>query len=277
MAVLEGSTRYAEVLGVSSQERQRLLQQARDLEPEARWLLGRIGVRPGWRAIDLGCGPIGILDLLSERVGPSGEVVGLELEPRFVDVALETVRERGLANTRVVQGDATATGLPRGSFDLVHERLLLIGPIREPVVAEMVALARPGGVVATQEVDVLTSFCEPTHPAWDTLLAAFRAFVGRHGADLAGGRRLPGLLRSAGLVDVDAEIHARLARPGEPRRLQLPGLIGSIRDPLLREGTFTANELDSLLGELRAHLEDPRTLVMGGLVVQAWGRKPSDT
>lgn len=89
----------------------------------------------------MGCGPLGILDLLSQRVGPAGEVVGLELEPQFIQLARGVVNQRALANVEVVEGDARATGLPRASFDLVHERLLLVGPTREPVLSEMIDLA----------------------------------------------------------------------------------------------------------------------------------------
>ncbi len=41
---------YSDVLGVSTHERTRLLEQAKDLEPETRWLLDRAGTGPGWRA-----------------------------------------------------------------------------------------------------------------------------------------------------------------------------------------------------------------------------------
>ena len=47
---------------------------------------------------------------------------------RCFAVARDVVEERGLTNVRLVQGDATATGLPRAVFDLVHERLLLMIP-----------------------------------------------------------------------------------------------------------------------------------------------------
>jgi trans-aconitate methyltransferase len=40
-------------------------------------LLDRVGLRAGQAAIDLGCGPRGILDLLAARVSPGGQVVGL--------------------------------------------------------------------------------------------------------------------------------------------------------------------------------------------------------
>lgn len=267
-------TGYEQVLGVSDAERERLVRQAQDVAPEARWLLDRIGVEEGSRAIDLGCGPIGILDLLGEQVGHSGEVVGVDLEPRFVAWAGAIARERGFRNVRVLEGDARATGLPRASFDVVHERLVLIGPDRERVVHEMLELARPGGVVAAQEVDVTTSFCEPAHPAWERLVEAFRESTHRIGADVAVGRRLPGLLAAAGAVDVVSEVHARLDAPGAPRRMQLPTLVTHARGPLIKGGILTEPELDGMLAALRSHLADPRTLVFGGLMFQAWGRRP---
>ena len=85
-------------LGGTSTERDCLLDQAEQYEPTANWLLDQIGVQPGWRAVDIGCGPIGILNLLSQRVGPSGAVIGLEREPRFVDMARAEIAKRGLGN-----------------------------------------------------------------------------------------------------------------------------------------------------------------------------------
>src|SRR5262245_21398255 len=37
------------------------------------------------------------------------------------------------------------------------------------MVTEMVALVRPGGVVAVQDTDHGAWFCDPPHPAWTTL------------------------------------------------------------------------------------------------------------
>jgi trans-aconitate methyltransferase len=62
-------------LGGTSTERDRLLSQAVQYEPAANWLLDQIGVQPGWRAVDIGCGPIGILNLLSQRVGPDRAIL----------------------------------------------------------------------------------------------------------------------------------------------------------------------------------------------------------
>ena len=106
-------------LGGTSTERDRLLSQAEQYEPTANWLLDQVGVQDGWRAVDIGCGPIGILNLLSERVGPKGVVIGLEREQRFVEMARAEIAKRGMGNVTMVQGDGLNTGMEKGSFDLV--------------------------------------------------------------------------------------------------------------------------------------------------------------
>ena len=66
----EGRVVYS--LGSSPAERDRLRRQSAELRGHSELLLDRVGVTAGWRAIDLGCGPSGVLDLLADRVGPAG-------------------------------------------------------------------------------------------------------------------------------------------------------------------------------------------------------------
>ena len=73
--------------------------------------------------------------------------------------------QHGLA-IETARADAASTGLPSGSFDLVHERMLLLnvtGP--QDVVAEMTRLTRPGGVVVLQEPDSAAWAADPPLPA----------------------------------------------------------------------------------------------------------------
>jgi len=62
-------------LGASEGERARLQRQADELRPDSAALLEQVDLRPGQSAIDLGCGPRGVLDLLAERVSPNGRLV----------------------------------------------------------------------------------------------------------------------------------------------------------------------------------------------------------
>ena len=264
------------ILGTSRIEQKRLLEQGALFEAEARWLLDEIGVEPAWRAVDLGCGPLGILHLLSERVGPKGEVVGVEREAPLLAVARDVVEERGLTNVRLVQGDATATGLPRAAFDLVHERLLLmITPDVARVLAEMIALACPGGVVVVQDLDVVSMICEPAHPAWTRLVEVYERVYRARGLDGNLGRRLPGLLRGAGLLDVRVHAHAQVAQAGELGAGLFLGIIEGLRDHIVGDGIQTDAELTALVDAVRRHLGTRGTLVLQPLLVQAWGRMPS--
>jgi ubiquinone/menaquinone biosynthesis C-methylase UbiE len=150
------------LLGHSANEEERLRRQPQELAPDSKRLLDQLDIRSGDRAIDIGCGPQGILDLLSERVGARGSVVGLERSESTVHLARQFIAEHDLRNVEVLQGDAKATGLPKASFDVVHARLVLVNvPDPQRVVEEMVDLARPGGVVASHEADWGAFLCDP--------------------------------------------------------------------------------------------------------------------
>jgi ubiquinone/menaquinone biosynthesis C-methylase UbiE len=127
-----------------------LVAQAEVYAEEARQLLDLIEIGPGAHAVDVGCGVLGILHLLCERVGPDGRVVGVDRSSRMIEAARGVSTERGLV-VELAEQDATGLSLRSESFDLVHERTVLLN-VAEPqkVVVEMARVARRGGVVAVQ-------------------------------------------------------------------------------------------------------------------------------
>ncbi len=266
------------ILGSSDAERQRLIRQSAAHEPEAVWLLDQIGVQPGWRAVDVGCGPLGILNLLSDRVGPMGAVVGLDNEPRMLEMGRGSVAERGLQNVQLVRGEAAASGLPKASFDFAHARLVLINvPNPEEVLREMTALVRPGGVVAVQDVDWISWTCEPPHPAWDRMISILTAVRRARGLDVFIGRRVPGMLRRLGLVDVRMKAFAPIWRRGDLHH-DLPVVFAGIhKEQIIGDGLCTEDDLTHLVRSLSDHLGRPDTFVVYSLLFQTWGIKPSHT
>jgi ubiquinone/menaquinone biosynthesis C-methylase UbiE len=261
-------------LGSSPAERDRLRRQSAELQDHSALLLDRVGVAAQWRAIDLGCGPSGILDLLADRVGPAGRVVGLDFNPANVALAREFAAQRDLANVEVMQGDAHQTGFPSASFDLVHARTLLVNiPDPAAVVAEMVRLARSGGWVAVLEPDVGGSVCYPPHPAWDRLTQIFLSAQELDGADTFIGRRLPELFRRAGLADIGVEAKADIYPAENSRRTIRADLVASMRPKILAAGIASERELDEVDQAVREHLSDPDTLMLPHLLFLAWGRK----
>jgi SAM-dependent methyltransferase len=246
-------------LGTDPDELARLRRQSQELRQHSATLLDELGIVPGHTALDLGCGPSGILDLLAERVGPNGRVTGLELNSVSVTLAREHVAQLGLANVTVMQGDARVTALPPASFDVVHARTLLINvPNPSEVVAEMARLVRPGGWVAILEPDIALTICHPPHPAWDPFV----------------GRRLPELLRQAGLTDIGIAAKADIYPLGHSRRTIRVDLVHSMRPKILDRGFASERHLDQLERTLQEHLANPDTLVLPHLLFLGWARKP---
>ena len=262
-------------LGRDAAESARLQRQSGELRPDSEALLARVSLGPGQSAVDLGCGPSGIIELLAERVGPGGRVVGVDADPAHVTLARQLARERGLGQVEIVAADARRTGLPAEAFDLVHARTLLVTvPQPAEVLAEMARLARPGGWVASLEPDAEYSLCYPPHPGWTRVCEIFQAAFRRNGADLLIGRRLTGLYRDQGLEGIGVEARAGVYRAGDSRRTVRLDLIRSMRPVIVELGIADDRELDRLDRAVRGHLDDSRTLVMPHLSFLVWGRKP---
>jgi ubiquinone/menaquinone biosynthesis C-methylase UbiE len=263
-------------LGIDADESARLRRQSEELRPEAVALLAAIGLKPGQAAADLGCGPSGILDLLSAAVLPGGRVVGLDADAVHVAMATQQAQATGLSNVQVTVADARHTGLASDSFDLVHARTLLV-TIPDParVIAEMVRLAKPGGWVASQEPDCEYALCYPPLPAWERLREIFLTSFRRSGADPFLGRRLPELYRQAGLDDVHVVMHAGTYPAGHTRRTVIPDLARILQPAIIELALADERELAELDRSVRRHLADPKTLMMPHLLAVAWGRKPA--
>jgi SAM-dependent methyltransferase len=265
------------LLGHDQAEADRLRLQAEDLATDTRWLLDQVGLRPGSRALDIGCGPQGILDLLSERVGPRGKAIGLEQSLPTVQRARRFAKVGGLENVEVVHGDANRTGLPRGSFDFVHARLVLINiPEPQRVVDEMAALARSGGIVASHEGDWHGWICDPPSAARDAMFEICDNYARDVGIDLAIGRKSHRLLRAAGLEDVRVHPTIRSLGHGHPRRGIFLEFLRNMRGRLLAHGAISEAEFNRLTGEMARDLDDPHRLLCHPYFL-AWGRKPESS
>jgi SAM-dependent methyltransferase len=203
-------------------------------------------------------------------------VTGIDNEPRMIAHAQRTVSERGLDNVILMLGDATGTGLASDSFEVVHERLVLINHhAPEKIVAEMVRLAAPGGWVVVEEVDHFSWICAPAHPAWDRLYEVLDDAWRAAGSDVFIGRRLQSLLRAAGLSEVGSDAHAHVWRRGDFYQTLILRFVGVFRERILDGERLTEAELDDLVRQLECHLAQPGTSVIHPLFFQAWGRKPA--
>ena len=253
-------------------ELERLQLQSRVWEPSGRRLLDEIGNGRGARAVDIGCGVLGWLRLLSEWVGPEGEVVGTDIDEAMLAAAGQFVTDEGLGNVVLRNDDLFATRLEPAAFDLVHARFELtpLGRCREQMQTYL-QLLRPGGTVVVEDPDWGSWHFNPPAPAAEKLIALIREAFG-HWGDAEAGRKQLELLRGFGIAGhVRAEVLA--LPPGHPY-LRLPLQFVSAMQTRLH--AFVAEcELERLRQEADAELQDSGRWGTTFTLLQSWGKPVS--
>jgi SAM-dependent methyltransferase len=228
----------------------------------------QLGIAPGWRCWEVGAGGPSVPRWLAERVGPAGRVIA-------TDIDVSWVRAAAAANLEVLRHDVAAGEPPGDGFDLVHARLVLVHVAqRERALMAMVRGLRPGGWLLLEDADpalqplVCLDEYGPEQRLANRLKAAFRELMLQRGVDLAYGRKLPRLLRSAGLAEVAADAYFPVAHPACDT-LEI-ATVRLIRDQLLSAGLAAADEIDQHLANVAAGRLD---LTISPLI-SAWGRRP---
>ena len=264
------------LLGRSGGEEERLKRQIADLAPDSDAQLEKIGVRPGEKIVDIGCGPGGVLHLLAKRVGPTGSVLGIDRSAHFVEQARRFAGDLGLTQVEVREGDAYDTGLPRASFDGAHMRLVLVNvPNPELIVREIVSLVKPGGWVASFEADVQPETMDPPTPEYARLRAAYDAHARSQGIDLHIGRRTHRLFREAGLTDMHVDVAVHVHPVGHSRRPIFRDFVNNVRDKLIAGGFIARDDLERDLALFEEKLADKTVLMTSNRYFLVRGRVPA--
>lgn len=111
-------------------------------------------LRPGARVLDVACGTGANFALIEERIGSSGELVGIDLTPQMLAQAQARVLRHGWANIRLHEADvcALADGELGQPFDAALCSLgMSVIPQWERAWGVMQALVRPGGRLALMD------------------------------------------------------------------------------------------------------------------------------
>ena len=216
---------------------------------------------------------LGWLRVLSEWVGPNGEVIGTDIDEGMLAAAERFAAEEGLENVGLVKDDLFASKLEPDSFDLVHARYEIcpLGRAHEQM-ETYVRLARPGGAVVLEDPDPGSWHFNPPAPALERLIVLIQEAFRLSGGDWQAARTHVQLLRDFGMEgNVGAEVVA--LPPGHPY-LRLPlQFATSLEERLL--SLVSADELDQLRKEGESELEAPGRWGTTFTLLQCWGRCPA--
>ena len=222
-------------------ERARLALMSRLLDPMHRRHLDELGIPPGARAVEVGCGNGSISAWLAQRVGPSGRVVAVDLDLSLIDVAAPNLEPR--------QGDICAGPIEAGGFDLVTARAVLHHVAdAEAAIRNLAASLAPGGGILLIEPDFLpVSVAVPPEVLafWNGWLAWSRA----QGIDYHIGRTLAPRLAALGLEQVAGTAETAVYNGGAPWAAYWIDTITELRPRLVASGHLDDRLVDRFLAQ----------------------------
>jgi ubiquinone/menaquinone biosynthesis C-methylase UbiE len=112
-------------------------------------LVDRAGIPTGSSVLDVACGKGAVLFPALEAIGPTGEVVGIDLSPVMIQWLAEEIDHRSIRNARVQVMDAEALQFDSSSFDFILCGLgIFFFPLVDQALSEFMRVLKPGGGVA---------------------------------------------------------------------------------------------------------------------------------
>lgn len=118
---------------------------ARYMEKDAAVFYERLGIAPGARLLDVGCGS-GQLALIAARAG--AQVTGCDIASNWIEKARARAAAEGL-QIQFDEGDAESLPYGDGQFDAVASLVgAMFAPRPEAVASELTRVCRPGGIIA---------------------------------------------------------------------------------------------------------------------------------
>ena len=238
-------------------------------DPASRRRLLGTGLQAGWRCLEVGPGAGSIMTWMGEVVGPTGQVVAVDLDPKFLSDAARP-------NVTVMRADMRTVQLPQQSFDLVHARYVLIHiPDYETALNRMLDCLKPGGWLMLEEPDFsasrgITGSAEQLASV-KKVNHAIQVMYDRLGMDYAMGQRVQALLHARGLQSVMVENDGPLSAGGSGMATIMKMSAVQLREKYLSTGVVS----DEDLGQYCRFAEDPQSSAVYYATIAVSGRKTS--
>ncbi len=267
------------VLGHSDWEMERLVVQARLVDPITRRFFTAAGIVPGMHVLDAGSGVGDVSFLLAGMVGERGSVTGVERVAAALDTARARARTIGVSNATFVEGELSGVRLGRTFDALAGRYILMFQPDPAAVLRNLASHVKPGGIVVFHEPDWDGARSTPPVATYDLCCRwIVDTLIGTNTEHLMGAK-LPATFASAGLptprMHLESFVGAGANAPDEIRLIT--DIVRTVLPEMERLGIVKPGQVDpgTLADRVRDELVAARGVVVGRSEVGAWTRTPT--
>ncbi len=216
------------------------------------------------QVLDVGCGPATDTVAMSQYIGSTGRIVGVDNDPEMIKEAdLALAENKVTKNVKHLQADVSSLPFGDGEFDRVHaERLFQVLPasVAGKVIAEMTRVLRSGGRVSLVDTDWGSVSVNFSDSALERRLMTFFATKVRPNG--FAGRQLLQLLHDNGYVDIVVEVIPVVMRDfGETPFGEW------LTTEALKQGAATKEEMENWNTELTKKTEDGKFFYSTNMVL----------
>ncbi len=250
----------------------RLLLLARDRWPDTKALFEQAGLAAGMHCADIGCGGGAVSLEIARIVGPTGSVVGIDMDKVKLELARREASAQNLQNVHFREGDAADWSEP-SSFDVVYSRFLL-QHLRDPRASlkRMWDAVRPSGLLIIEDIDADGWFCEPANEGFEYFRRIYPQTLRSHGGDPIIGRKMYALFLGLGIPAPTLRLVQSIHSGGDLKTLAEITLQFA-SEAIASGGDGSVDEIHAALASLSAFTKDPTTLISGPRVFQVWSRR----
>lgn len=262
-------SKYILKVGEEGAERLDLINQV--FSPYSQYFLTDIGLKPGMKVIELGCGTGIMTSWIAKHVGNNGHVIAVDASSEQLRYAEMNAKKQGLSNIEFVNINAEEINFEKESFDFAYSKLLLMH-LQNPalILNKLYQILKPKGILSCEEPTASSLLTHPHNESIEKMNMHFIRLGEKRGIDFNIGDKLPELFINLSLSLIRPRFIQPIISIKMAKEFLLLG-VKEISDTMIKENIISEQELLNILNDINASGDEksyyafPRQIQIAGI------------
>ena len=261
------------VLAVGEQGKERLAILNEVYGSTSYTLLKHAGIKSGQSILEIGCGSGNMTCWLAQQVGHQGTVYAIDISDQQIALAKQQTNGQGFNNVKFINLSIYDLNTLSEQFDIVYSRFV-ITHLHEPLKAieKLSQRLKPNGNLVLEEVSNAVYCCYPENPSYIRYRDLLVQLLKVKKLDPYIGEKLYSYCLAIDIKPIFAKFLQPILLTKREKRM-LPLLIQEIKPMLIKNNLAFEPEIDKLIEDLLAFIEDDNYFFSMPRVTQIIGKK----